>query len=161
MTDDRLRLRVNGKTHAVSGPPGRTLLRVIREDLGLVGTRGSCGIGVCGACTVLVDGRPVSGCLVLAEQAADRDIVTIEGLAQNGHLHPVQQAFIDHMAFQCAYCTSGFILTAVALLEENPRPSDEEIRDYLAGNLCRCGAYGNIAAAVKSVADRNARETLG
>jgi aerobic-type carbon monoxide dehydrogenase small subunit (CoxS/CutS family) len=127
----------------------RTLLEVLRDDLGLVGAKEGCGIGMCGACTVLVDGQPISGCLMLAAQAAGREIVTIEGLAQDGKLHPVQQAFIDNAAFQCAYCTPGFVLSAVALLAENPHPTAEEIRDYLTGNLCRCGSYPNILKAVQ------------
>ena len=104
---------------------------------------------MCGACTVLVDGKPLSSCLVLAEQVADKEILTIEGLGSADNLHPVQQAFLDEGAFQCAYCTPGFVLTTVALLSEKPSPNDEEIREYLAGNLCRCGSYQNIIQAVK------------
>jgi aerobic-type carbon monoxide dehydrogenase small subunit (CoxS/CutS family) len=123
---------------------------VLREDLGLEGAREGCGIGMCGTCTVLLDGRAVSSCLVLALQAAGREITTIEGLGTEQELHPVQQAFIDHAAFQCAYCTPGFILSTVALLRENPAPDDETIRKYLSGNLCRCGSYANILKAVKA-----------
>ena len=126
----------------------RTLLDVLREDLGLAGTKEGCGIGMCGACTVLVDGKPVSGCLILAAQVADRQILTIEGLEKNGVLHPVQQAFIDEGAFQCAYCTPGFVLSTVALLNENPSPTEDDIREYLSGNLCRCGSYQNILKVV-------------
>ena len=142
-------LNVNGSRHEVEEGM-RTLLEVLRDDLGLVGTKEGCGIGMCGACTVLVDGKPVSGCLTLAAQVADKEIVTVEGLAKDGKLHPIQQAFIDERAFQCAYCTPGFILSTMALLEENPNPSDGEIREYLAGNLCRCGSYQNIIKAVSA-----------
>ena len=142
-------LNVNGSRHEVQEGT-RTLLEVLRDDLGLVGTKEGCGIGMCGACTVLVDGKPVSGCLMLAAQVADKEIVTVEGLAKDGKLHPIQQAFIDERAFQCAYCTPGFILSTVALLKENPNPSDNEIREYLAGNLCRCGSYQNIIKAVST-----------
>ena len=142
-------LNVNGNRHEVQEGT-RTLLEVLRDDLGLVGTKEGCGIGMCGACTVLVDGKPVSGCLTLAAQVADKEIVTVEGLAKDGKLHLIQQAFIDERAFQCAYCTPGFILSTVALLKENPHPSDDEIREYLAGNLCRCGSYQNIVKAVST-----------
>jgi carbon-monoxide dehydrogenase small subunit len=142
-------LNVNGSRHEVQEGT-RTLLEVLRDDLGLVGTKEGCGIGMCGACTVLVDGKPVSGCLTLATQVADKEIVTVEGLAKDGKLHPIQQVFIDERAFQCAYCTPGFILSTMALLEENPDPSDDEIREYLAGNLCRCGSYQNIIKAVSA-----------
>ena len=140
-------LNVNGSRHEVQERT-RTLLEVLRDDLGLVGTKEGCSVGMCGACTVLVDGKPVSGCLTLAVQVADKEILTIEGLAKDGRLHPVQQAFIDERGFQCAYCTPGFILSTVALLNENPNPSEEDIRDYLSGNLCRCGSYQNIMKAV-------------
>jgi aerobic-type carbon monoxide dehydrogenase small subunit (CoxS/CutS family) len=145
-------LKVNGTQHEIR-EGSRTLLQVLREDLDLGGTKEGCGVGMCGACTVLVDGRPISGCLTLAEQVAGKEIVTVEGLARDGQLHPVQQAFIEERAFQCAYCTPGFVLTAVALLEENPVPSDEEVREYLAGNLCRCGSYQNILKAVKKASE--------
>ena len=147
-------LNVNGSRHAVEAGT-RTLLEVLRDDLGLVGTKEGCGIGMCGACTVLIDGEPISGCLTLAEQVAGKEILTVEGLEKNGQLHPVQQAFIDERAFQCAYCTPGFILSAVALLNENPSPSEDEIREYLSGNLCRCGSYQNILKAVSRVCQRD------
>lgn len=137
-------------------PGTRTLLDLLRDDLGLVGAKEGCGIGMCGACTVLVDGKPMSGCITLAAQMQGRDIDTIEGIApaKTGELHPVQKAFIEQAGFQCAFCTPGFILATVALLKENPSPTDEEIREYLAGNLCRCGSYKNILRAVKQVADK-------
>lgn len=140
-------LNVNGKNYEVQGET-RTLLQVLRGDLDLGGTKEGCGVGMCGACTVLVDGKPVSGCLILAVQAAGKEILTVEGLERDGQLHPVQQAFIDERAFQCAYCTPGFLLTTVALLNENQDPGEDEIRDYLSGNLCRCGSYQNIVKAV-------------
>ena len=146
-------LNVNGSRHEVQAE-ARTLLEVLREDLNLVGTKEGCGVGMCGACTVLVDGKPLSGCLVLVEQVAGKEVLTIEGLSQDGGLQPVQQAFLEQGAFQCAYCTPGFVLTTIALLNENPSPSDEEIREYLAGNLCRCGSYQNILQAVKSASKK-------
>ncbi len=146
-------LNVNGSRHEVQAGT-RTLLQVLRDDLGLVGMKEGCGVGMCGACTVLIDGKPISGCLILAEQAADQEILTIEGIASDGQLHPIQQAFIDEGAFQCAYCTPGFILSVLALLNENPSPSEDEIREYLSGNLCRCGSYLNIMKAVNHVSKR-------
>lgn len=143
-------LKVNGTEYSVDAGT-RTLLSVLREDLGLGGTKEACGIGMCGTCTVLVDGKPISSCLTLAAQVAGKEIITIEGLAHDGRLHRVQQAFLDHSAFQCAYCTPGFILSTVALLEENPVPTDDEILEYLAGNLCRCGSYQNILLAVREL----------
>jgi len=140
-------LNVNGNRNEIQNET-RTLLEVLRDDLGLVGAKEGCGVGMCGACTVLVDGKPISGCLTLAAQVADKEITTVEGLVKDGKLHPIQQAFIDERAFQCAYCTPGFILSTVALLKENPNPREEDICEYLAGNLCRCGSYKNIVKAV-------------
>ena len=142
-------LHVNGSKYEVQ-VEARTQLDVLRDDLGLMGTKEGCGVGMCGACTVLVDGKPLSSCLVLAEQVVGKEVLTIEGLGSAENLHPIQQAFLDEGAFQCAYCTPGFVLTAVALLAENPTPNDEEIREYLSGNLCRCGSYQNILKAVKA-----------
>ncbi len=141
-------LMVNGRDYEVSAGM-RTLLAALRDDLGFVGAKEGCGIGMCGACTVLLDGKAVSGCLVLAKQAVGKEITTIEGLAEGDDLHPIQQAVIDEAGFQCAYCTPGFVLTTAALLAENPEPSDDEIREYLGGNLCRCGAYLNIMESVR------------
>jgi aerobic-type carbon monoxide dehydrogenase small subunit (CoxS/CutS family) len=135
--------------HQLKVSPERTLLDVLREELGLGGAREGCGVGMCGACTVLIADQPISSCLLLAVQAQEVEITTVEGLASPEGLHPVQHAFIDHAAFQCAYCTPGFILTAVALLKQQPQPDEETIRAYLAGNLCRCGSYNNIVQAVK------------
>ena len=153
-------LRVNGRTHRLSVPVHHTLLQVLRDQLKLFGVREGCGVGMCGACTVLVDGKPQSSCLLLAPQAENKEILTIEGLeSPAGALHPVQQAYVDHTAFQCSYCTPGFILTTVALLEEKPRVTEVEARAYLAGNLCRCGSYVKIIAAVMDARDRLAAPT--
>jgi xanthine dehydrogenase YagT iron-sulfur-binding subunit len=129
------------------------LLDALRDVLGLTGTKKGCDQGACGACTVLLDGRRVVSCLMLAAQCEGRQVTTIEGLATDGELHPVQQAFIRHDAFQCGYCTSGQILSAVSLLAEGRVGSDEEIREFMSGNLCRCGAYPNIVAAIREVAE--------
>jgi aerobic-type carbon monoxide dehydrogenase small subunit (CoxS/CutS family) len=154
-------LDVNGERRTVDVPPDWTLLRTLREALGLVGPREACGIGMCGSCTVLIDGQAFTSCLLLAPQAAGKRIVTVEGLAQDGQLHPVQQAYLDHHAFQCSYCTPGFILASVALLREDPHPTDHEIREHLAGNLCRCGAYPEILAAVRALAGRPGASDTG
>lgn len=146
-------LKVNGKEYSLSLSPQHTLLHVLREELGLVGAREACGIGICGTCTVLVDGQAISSCLMLAVQAVGREITTIEGLADDEHLHPVQQAFLEHLGFQCGYCTSGFILSTVALLANHANPSADTVREYLSGNLCRCGSYPNILEAVISLSD--------
>lgn len=149
MGEMELTLRVNGQTHSLNVSPERTLLDVLREELGLAGAREGCGVGMCGACTVLINNQPISSCLLLAVQAQETEVTTIEGLASPEGLHPVQQAFIDHAAFQCAYCTPGFILAAVALLKQQSQPDEGTIRAYLAGNLCRCGSYNNIVQAMK------------
>jgi xanthine dehydrogenase YagT iron-sulfur-binding subunit len=145
-------LRVNGVDHQLRLDPRATLLDTLRDMLGLTGTKKGCDQGACGACTVLVDGRRVLSCLMLAAQADGRQVTTIEGLSRDGALHPLQQAFIRHDAFQCGYCTSGQILSAVSLLAEGRAGSDEEIREFMSGNLCRCGAYPNIVAAIREVA---------
>jgi aerobic-type carbon monoxide dehydrogenase small subunit (CoxS/CutS family) len=147
-----LSLRVNDTDHSLQIAPERTLLALLRDQLGLVGAKEGCGIGVCGACTVLVDGRAISSCLMLALQAEGHEI--IEGLAQGDQLHPIQQAYLEHAAFQCAYCTPGFILSTVSLLKEESNPDDQTIREYLGGNLCRCGSYKNILEAVRSLRGR-------
>jgi aerobic-type carbon monoxide dehydrogenase small subunit (CoxS/CutS family) len=150
-----LTLHVNGRDRVVRARTHHTLLEVLRGEVGLTGPREGCGVGMCGACTVLLDGRPVSGCLVLAPMADGHDIVTIEGLeGPAGELHPIQQAYVDHTAFQCSYCTPGFILTTKALLDENPDPSRDEAKEYLAGNLCRCGSYVKILDAVMDAKER-------
>jgi aerobic-type carbon monoxide dehydrogenase small subunit (CoxS/CutS family) len=127
----------------------------LRDDLRLCGSREGCGVGVCGSCTVLVDGRPVSSCLMLATNADGKEIQTIEGLAKGDELDAVQQAFLDQQAFQCGYCTSGMIMAAKALLSSNPTPSEDEVRDYLSGNICRCGTYQEVMAAIRTLAEKN------
>ena len=143
-------LRVNGEERDVAVFPNRTLLEVLREDLLLTGTKEACDDGVCGTCTVLVDGMPMRSCLLLAIQMQGREIVTIEGLAEGEELHPIQKAFIDHGAIQCGFCTPGMILTAKALLEQTPEPSDYEIRRAISGNFCRCTGYNKIVEAIAS-----------
>jgi xanthine dehydrogenase YagT iron-sulfur-binding subunit len=145
-------LRVNGSARRLRLDSRVTLLDALREHLGLVGTKKGCDQGACGACTVLVDGQRVLSCLTLAAQCEGREVTTIEGLARDGELHPLQEAFIRHDGFQCGYCTPGQIMSAVALLDEGRAGSDEEIREFMSGNLCRCGAYPNIVAAIREVA---------
>ena len=147
-----IQLSVNGQQVQVFVGGSETLLDCLRNQLGLTGTKKGCDQGDCGACTVLVDGIPVNSCLMLALEAHGKDITTIEGLAQEGGLHPLQEAFISHNAVQCGFCTPGMILTAAALLKENPHPSEREIRHYLQGNLCRCTGYGKIVQAVQAAA---------
>ena len=149
-------LEVNGVSHRVEVEPRSTLLDVLRERLYLTGTKKGCNRGECGACTIHLDGRRVNGCLVLAITADGKKIETIEGLAKGDRLHPMQQAFIDHDAFQCGYCTSGQIMSAVACVTEGHTGSNSEIREWMSGNICRCSAYPQIAAAVNAVAKRNA-----
>ena len=146
-------LNVNGQTHDLAVAPNRTLLEVLREAVWLTGTKRGCDDGDCGACTVLIDGNPITSCMLLAIDAQGKEITTIEGIAVNGILHPVQQAFIDHGGLQCGFCTPGVILTAKYLLEQEPTPTDEEIRVGLAGNLCRCTGYVQILEAVSAVRD--------
>ena len=150
----QLTLRVNGREHRVEAATHHTLLEVLRRELRLYSTREGCGVGMCGACTVLLDGQPVSSCLLLASEVRGRAIETVEGMAEGDRLHPIQQAFVEHTAFQCSFCTPGMLLSTQALLAENPDPSEEEIKDYLAGNLCRCGSYLKIVAAVRSASER-------
>ena len=145
-------LTVNGQVHEVILEPHLLLIDVLRDVLGLTGTKYACGAGDCGACTVLIDGRPSFSCLTLAVTAVGKSIVTIEGLAAGGELHPIQQAFIDKGAVQCGFCTPGMILSAKALLDENLEPTREEIKSALAGNLCRCTGYVKIVDAVEAAA---------
>jgi carbon-monoxide dehydrogenase small subunit len=152
MAKTALTLRVNGESHEVLVEPDRTLLDVLRTDLGLTGTKTNCLDAECGVCTVLVDGLAVNACLYLALSAEGRAIMTIEGLARDGALHPLQQAFIDRGAVQCGYCIPGTILAAKAYLDEHPRPSEAEVREALAGNLCRCTGYQKIVEAVLDAA---------
>ncbi len=147
-----INLIVNDQPVEAAVEPNRTLLQLLREDLGLTGTKHGCGLGDCGACTIIMDGQPVNSCLVLAVQANGREVLTIEGLADNGKLHPIQQAFVDNGAIQCGFCTPGMILSAKALLDENPRPTENEIRTAISGNLCRCTGYQKIVEAVQDAA---------
>ena len=152
-----MRLTVNGSEHLLNLDPRTTLLDTLREHIGLVGSKKGCDHGQCGACTVLVDGERVLSCLTLAAQAQRRPVTTIEGLGQGDALHPMQQAFIDNDAFQCGYCTPGQIVSAVACVNEGRAGSDDEIREYMSGNLCRCAAYPNIVAAVRQAAPKMRR----
>ena len=150
-----LTLRVNGRTERVRARVQHTLLDVLRNELALTGPREGCGVGMCGACTVLLDGAPISGCLLPAVMAEGHELTTIEGLeAPGGELHPIQQAYVDHTGFQCSYCTPGFILATKALLAERPEVTRDEARAYLAGNLCRCGSYVKILDSVMDARDR-------
>ena len=147
------RFTVNGKARSVQTEPERPLLEVLREDLGLTGAKYGCGEGQCRACTVLLDGKPVTSCLTPVRAAAGKKVVTIEGLAGGGRLHPVQQAFVEEGAMQCGYCVPGMILTAAALLQRNPHPTEAQIIEALNGNLCRCCGYPRIVAAVRRAAE--------
>ena len=149
----QITLRINGRSHVLGGLDARTtLLDALRDRLRLTGTKKGCDLGECGACTVLADGRRIKACLALAALYEGREILTIEGLAAEGMLHPVQEAFVEHDALQCGYCTPGQIMSAVALLQEGRARSRDEIREFMSGNLCRCGAYANIVAAIAEVA---------
>ena len=143
-------LRVNGEEQELLVHPHRTLAEVLREELQLTGTKQSCNEGACGSCTVLLDGLPVRSCLLLAADVEGRDITTIEGLAEEGKLHPLQASFVEHYAIQCGFCTPGMILTAKALLDANPKPTDKEIRQAISGNICRCTGYAKIIEAIKA-----------
>jgi xanthine dehydrogenase YagT iron-sulfur-binding subunit len=145
-------LHVNGRAWSLLLDSRVTLLDALREHLGLTGTKKGCDQGACGACTVLLDGKRVLSCLTLAAQCDGREVRTIEGVASDGRLHPVQEAFVRYDGFQCGYCTPGQIMSAIALLDEGHAGSDEEIREFMSGNLCRCGAYPNIVAAIRAVA---------
>jgi aerobic carbon-monoxide dehydrogenase small subunit len=145
-------VKINGVERHADVEPRTTLLDLVREQFNLTGAKLGCDMQVCGACTLLLDGKPVSACSVLAVDADACEILTIEGLSNKNALHALQEAFMEFGALQCGYCTSGFILTAKALLDETPRPTDEQIRDYLAGNFCRCGCYQEIMQAIRNVA---------
>jgi xanthine dehydrogenase YagT iron-sulfur-binding subunit len=149
-----LTLSINGEDHAMKVDPRLTLLDALRDKLSLTGSKKGCDHGQCGACTVLVDGRRINSCLTLAVMHSGSAITTIEGLAKGDELHPVQAAFVEHDGFQCGYCTPGQICSAVALLKENHARSDDEIREWMSGNICRCGAYTNIVAAIKEARDK-------
>jgi carbon-monoxide dehydrogenase small subunit len=149
-----LNILVNGKAHQALINPNKTLSQVLREDLGLTGTKQGCQVGDCGSCTVLLDGEPVNSCLVLALQAEGRQVFTIEGMAKGNDLHPIQDAFVQAGAVQCGFCSPGMILSAKALLDKNPVPSESEIRQGLSGNLCRCTGYQKIVEAVFSASHK-------
>jgi aerobic-type carbon monoxide dehydrogenase small subunit (CoxS/CutS family) len=149
-----IELEINGKHYSVSYPPDTPLLYVLRDELGFTGTKYGCGEGMCGACTVLLGGTARRSCQIPVSVAASRPITTIEGLEKNGRLHPVQQAFLDAGAFQCAYCTSGMIMSSVSLLQATPRPSTEQIIQALQGNICRCGTHPRIIDAVQRAAGK-------
>ncbi len=146
--DMQVQVSVNGERHELTIEPRETLLELVRNRLGLTGTKKSCDVQVCGACTVLLDGRPVSACTMLALEARDRQVMTIEGLAPEGQLHPLQEAFIEHGGFQCGFCTPGMILAAKALLDEAPSPTVEEIKHFMRGNICRCTGYKKILESI-------------
>ena len=149
-----IRLSVNGEGHELRVEPQETLLEVVRNRLGLTGTKLSCDMEVCGACTVLLDGKPVSSCTTLAFEARGKEVLTIEGMSRNGKLHPIQEAFIEKGGLQCGFCTPGMILTAKAFLEENPDPTEEEVKEYMHGNLCRCTGYGMIVESILAAAEK-------
>jgi carbon-monoxide dehydrogenase small subunit len=148
MKQEEVVLKVNGIDYRLSIEPRRTLLEILRENLGLTGTKKSCNEGNCGACTVLIDGRPVASCLVLAMDAQGKEILTIEGLSEGEKLHPIQEAFLKHGAIQCGFCTPGMVMSAKALLDENPEPTTVEVRRAITGNLCRCTGYQHIVDSI-------------
>ena len=156
-----IKFTVNGEWYEIYTEPWKTLLDVLREELGITGVKSGCREGECGACTVLIDGKAVNSCLMLALQADGKEITTIEGLSKGETLHPLQQSFIDHFAVQCGFCTPGMILSAKALLDRNPSPSEEEIRVALSGNLCRCTGYVKIIEAVLAASRNEPQERLG
>ena len=151
--EQTINLRVNGEARELTVRPRRLLIDLLRYDLGLTGTKEGCSVGVCGACTVLMDGKNVASCIMPAVFADGAEITTIEGLAEDGRLHPLQQAFIDYGGFQCGICTPGQIMAAKALLDTNPHPSEEEIKEWMMGNLCRCTGYYKIIESIQAVAE--------
>jgi len=157
----KMSLTVNGTRHEVDVRPTARLIDVLRDELGLTGTKEGCGEGECGACTVLVDGEAVASCLMLALQACGKEVTTVEGLAQGGELSLLQREFVEHGAVQCGFCTPGMLMSAQALLTENPTPSDEDIRTALAGNLCRCTGYSAIIAAIRAASGQEADRADG
>jgi len=155
--DRLINLKINGETYELNVKPNTLLLDLIRDEIGLTGTKRGCDTGECGACTVLIEGKAVNSCLVLAIEADGKNILTIEGLAKNGKVHPIQEGFIEEGAVQCGFCTPGMILSAKALLDENPNPTEEEIKKAIAGNLCRCTGYKKIIKAIISAAEKMRR----
>ncbi len=156
----RIKLNVNSKEIELDSRADRTLADVLREELGLIGVRVSCSEGECGSCTILVDGQPMTACMMLANQGEGKEILTIEGLGTPDAIHPIQQAFIEEQGFQCAFCTPGFILSAKAFLEENPNPTEDEVAFAMSGNICRCGAYPYIVRSVMNAAEKIRTESL-
>ena len=146
--DQQISVTVNGQQHSVTAPPRRLLVDMLRYDLGLTGTKEGCSVGVCGLCTVLVDGKMIASCLILAGQVDGQEITTIEGIAVEGRLHPVQEAFIKYGGFQCGICTPGQIVAAKALLDVNPHPTEDEVKEWMMGNLCRCTGYYQIIESI-------------
>ncbi|MGO8879754.1 MAG: (2Fe-2S)-binding protein [Desulfomonilaceae bacterium] len=155
MNELPLEITINGESYSLAVEPNRTLLELLREDLDLTGAKEGCGEGVCGSCTVLMDGKPVRSCLTLALEASGTHITTVEGLAQNGELDPLQQSFIDHGAVQCGFCTSGMLIAAKGLALNNPHAGNKEIRNAMSGHICRCTGYTKIIEAVEAVVDRS------
>ena len=147
-----IRLAINGKNYSVDADPQTSLLSVLREDLDLTGSKYGCGEGMCGACTVLIEGKAQRSCITRVGSVSGKQVTTIEGLASGDELHPVQQAFLDAGAMQCGYCTSGMIMSAVALLKKHPAPSERDISDFMDGNVCRCGTYSRIVSAIQKAA---------
>jgi aerobic-type carbon monoxide dehydrogenase small subunit (CoxS/CutS family) len=156
-----IRLAVNGKSHTVDADPQASLLSVLRDQLDLTGSKYGCGEGQCGACTVLIDGKAQRSCITKVGTVSEKQITTIEGLASGEQLHPVQEAFLAASAMQCGYCTSGMIMSAVALLKRNPAPKESEIIDFMDGNVCRCGTYSRIVSAIQMAAKAGAAESAG
>ncbi len=152
MAEVEIHLTVNRQPLAVKIEPCSTLLRLLRDKLGLTGTKEGCGAGDCGACVVIINGQAVNACLVLAEQAEGTEVITVEGLARNGRLHPLQKLFAEKWAMQCGFCTPGMLMSCYALLLKNPNPTQEEIREAISGNLCRCGTYQSVVEAVRAAA---------
>lgn len=149
-----IEFELNGRREQFAAEPNEPILDILRRQFQLLSVREACGIGLCGSCTITVDGKQVSACLMVAGQAVGRSIETAEVLSETGNLHPIQQAFVEHNAFQCSYCTPGFLMATRELLADNPAPSDQEIRDHLGGNICRCGSYLKIVEAVSDAAER-------
>jgi carbon-monoxide dehydrogenase small subunit len=159
MKQVEITLKVNGMRYAVDVKPQRTLVEVLRETLGLTGTKKSCNEGECGACTVLMDGKPVASCLVLAIDAQGKEILTIEGLSEGEKLHPIQEAFLKHGAIQCGFCTPGMVMSAKAFLDEHPKPTQTEVRKAVSGNLCRCTGYQQIIDSIMAASRMMKRES--
>ncbi len=157
MSKQLIQLKVNGEVCELAVHPNRTLLDVLRDDLDLTGAKKGCDEGDCGSCTVIVDGKPVASCLTLAIEAQGKDILTIEGVAKDGQLHPIQTAFVEHGAIQCGFCTPGMILSAKALLDQNPKPTEEEVAKAISGNLCRCTGYVKILEAILAASKEGAK----